>query len=598
MMKITQPLRSANAVMKPLTIRDFSGGLNVVDNDLNLSSKFARKLRNLYRGVDGSIVKRFGTKLFAQVGDVLDSDICNMQYYNSALIAVGFNGNVAAIDGTASVVAIWNSAIANSLPGHPIGWGDITFCSFSPFKSDLIITNGVDKPLIVNNVFTTRYLVDLASGSNINVPIARYVITIDKYLVFANGSTLYISNQDTSGTFVGDAPPNDALQINVGGYVTQGDPTITGLGVVRGNLIIFFAEMCLPVTLGQYTGSPAVHTPKFSEAIVGHGSQSHRSALSLGDDLLFSDTIGVPSLSRALLDNSVVPTRVSSLIDPLIEARLKKLSLTSLQDRVFSVYNKSESHFMLFIPNSDDRATTTETICFEYILNKQLKIKSWNESRDWNFTAACKSSLNRVFFAKGSDIFVLGDRQDTYYADWIGDQEVWSDDTPWSDQTGFTPVADADDSGIPVRFDWELPWADMGARMLTKHSSYIALDTSGTARFTVDMFIDNIVLDRSDAGQEWTDGTLFSDSTGWLRGDQDQQYDPTLSLDFIGGDYGGFGLSPFGNNMGGGRNTSLETLYSWQSKFKIAKLRLWGESSDPLSIVSLSLLYSEGSIRR
>ena len=47
------------------TIRDFSGGWNVVDNDLNLDAKFSKILENMQRGVDGANEVRPGTLLFA-----------------------------------------------------------------------------------------------------------------------------------------------------------------------------------------------------------------------------------------------------------------------------------------------------------------------------------------------------------------------------------------------------------------------------------------------------------------------------------------------------------------------------------------------------
>ena len=63
--KYRQPRRSERLL--DTTIRDFSGGWNVVDNDLNMKTKFARVLQNLQLGEDGSIEVRQGTKLFASL---------------------------------------------------------------------------------------------------------------------------------------------------------------------------------------------------------------------------------------------------------------------------------------------------------------------------------------------------------------------------------------------------------------------------------------------------------------------------------------------------------------------------------------------------
>ena len=62
-------------VLKDVTIRDFSGGWNVIDNDLNLSSKFSKQLKKMQRGVDGANEVRPGTELFAETNEFLDGII-------------------------------------------------------------------------------------------------------------------------------------------------------------------------------------------------------------------------------------------------------------------------------------------------------------------------------------------------------------------------------------------------------------------------------------------------------------------------------------------------------------------------------------------
>ena len=54
-------------VLDSTTVRDFSGGLNIIDNELNLSSKYARVLDNILRLPDGSLGVRWGTEFIVDV---------------------------------------------------------------------------------------------------------------------------------------------------------------------------------------------------------------------------------------------------------------------------------------------------------------------------------------------------------------------------------------------------------------------------------------------------------------------------------------------------------------------------------------------------
>jgi hypothetical protein len=165
----------------------------------------------------------------------------------------------------------------------------------------------------------------------------------------------------------------------------------------------------------------------------------------------------------------------------------------------------------------------------------------------------------------------------------------------FTDQRGFSPVADADDSGVPIKFVWELPWSDNNDRFMVKNSRFINFDTIGDERFTVDMFVDNLYEDRADFGEDWEEDDLkFDDLTGF---DVDV-LTPVLSMEFVGGNGPGFGSDGYGNFYGGGRPTILETLYAWTAKYKIQKLRIYGDATKPLKFVSITLAYLKGSPRR
>lgn len=544
------------------TIRQFDGGLNVVDNDLNLTTTYAKTLDNLERGTDGTLGIRNGTQLYADLSAFTSADIINSTYFNGVSVAVTADGKVFSVLGTG--VATQQSTV----------WHATSFVSFAQFNGQLVLCNGVDKPLLMKKDYTVVLLQDLASGSNVNVPVCRYVMTHDKYLVMAgdilNPSTMYVSNINTSGTWFGDAAPNTAVNINVGSQVPTGAATIRGLGSYRELLLILFDEAIIPVALDVYTGSPSVHTPSFQGAIQNYGSVSHRAFVSVGDDGYYPDYFGVNSLQRNLLSSGIRPERISELVDPLISAMLKNLTQASVEDKVFAVYDSRRRRYLLFVPNADN---PTETVCFSYLSIKALKVEAWARLRGWNFRSGFRTQLGNVIFSAGNRLYSLLEDATALNADYVGDEETFSDETPFSDGHGLSPGGDPD-GGIPIDFVWELPWTDFNKRMNLKASRYISFDTTGDAQFTCQMFVDN----------------YFTDVNGVLN--------PQLSMDFIGGSFGGYGASPYGSYYGGGRPTRDERGYQWPANFRIAKLRFSGSTRRRIRFVAISLMYMRGGLRR
>lgn len=582
--------------IKTTTVRDFSGGWNVVDNDLNLTTKYAKILRNVQRSIDGGNEIRFGTRLFADCSPYFDK-VIEQQYYNGAIIAVGNNGNVVKIDAAGIVTVIFNEEFASKLPGSPNSWTTTSFASFAVFNGELIICNGVNKPLIVNSGFKVTYLNDLATGSNANTPIGRYVITHGRYLIIAgnldNPDRLYISALDTSGTWVNDPAPNDAVNVDLGSLVPSGSQEIKGLGRFRDRIVVAFEEALLPGQLGTYVDS--LHNPTFDDAIENFGSVSHRVIQTIGEDMFFCDGVGVNSVSRALFTGSVKTGRASELVDPEIQKDIGRLKSTiTLEEDTFSVYDSLNSSYMLFLPNADDPRQQTMTRAFVYKRIEKLKVDSWFEYTHWKFQSATRSALKRIFFSRDASIFILGSQEDPIYKDYEGEEEMFSDNTPFTDYSGFTPVGDINDSGISIPWVWELPWADNGQRYNTKSSKFLGLDTQGKARFNVQMFIDNIREDKQNRGETYLDNTLFDDGTGF----DVEVLNPALEMSFVGGDYDGFGADEFGQYYGGGRPTQDERLYKWPSKYKLQKFRFYGDGQDSLKFVSLTIAYLLGSIRR
>lgn len=545
-------------VLQVSTIRSFEGGLNVTDTDLNMSPKFAKVLDNLERAIDGSLALRPGTKFLAEL--LSSAAIINCYYFNQVVVCVQNDGAMTKTDGAGVVTALQLDG-ANPWPPGSVE------VNFALFDNDLIICDGINKPAIVSgdplnaNYMEAEFLIDLGSLTNVNTPVGKYVVTHAKYLCIAgvtsDPSTIFISAQGTSGTFFGDPAPNDAVNVNLGSRVSLGSSTITGMVSWRDKLIVTFERGVLPLNLGIYAGTPAVHTPSDDGFIEEWGCLTHRSLTSVGDDTFYCDNVGVNSITRINIYQTLRPVRASHLIDPMITAMLQPLTTQQVSQHVFAVYDLRHFRYMLFAPVlADDGVTVTESICFSYSNIPALKVDAWARLRGWNWQAACRTALQNVVFAGGNKLYVYDfDNVDTG-ADLLGDPDVNGG------------------AGIPLTFEWELPWADFKRRMDIKQTRYIALDTQGDATFTLQGYVDNLV------SQKGVDT-------------------PMLSMDFVGGDSGGYGSQLYGNApYGGGRNSSDERLYAWTTKFKLFKMRFIGTTTRKLKFISISIGYILGGVRR
>jgi hypothetical protein len=325
----------------------------------------------------------------------------------------------------------------------------------------------------------------------------------------------------------------------------------------RDKLLVTFERGVLPVNLGVYTGDPLVHTPTDDGFIEEFGCLSNRSLVSVGDDTFFCDNVGVNSISRVNVFNTLRPVRASHLIDPLITQLIQPLSQDQIEQHVFATYDLRNFRYMLFIPVfAADGVTVTETIAFSYTNIPALKIQAWARLRGWVWQSAARTALQNVVFSRGNKLYAYDFDSPDQNADRRNDPAV----------NGGT--------GEDVTFDWELPWADFRHRMDIKICKYLAMDTTGDATFTARAYVDNFVNKRG----------------------VDQAM---LTMQFVGGDASGYGGSPYGTSpYGGGRRSSDERLFGWNAKFKLLKLRFSGATKRKLRFISISIAYLHGSIRR
>lgn len=288
--------------------------------------------------------------------------IINKWHFQNHDIIVDTTGELFKVDGAGTITRIFDDTVARGLSGSPSAWSPMTFADADTFKGDLIVCNGIDKPLLVNldNGSPVTFLQDAGSSSNVNTPVAKYVIAMPDYLCMAgdlqNNTILHVSDTGTSGTWQGDPSPNVGTQVDLSVYSPSSDPEIRGLGRYREQLIVAFVDSVVPIELGNIDTTPA-HIIEPSDAIEQHGAIAARSIVSLGSDLLMCDTTGVPSFARRVFTDSLESDRPSEDIDKLLRNNVLRLTIGAQERDIFALYNRLDRQYMLFMPNHETGST-------------------------------------------------------------------------------------------------------------------------------------------------------------------------------------------------------------------------------------------------
>lgn len=290
----------------------------------------------------------------------------NGTYYSNYIVVATEAGELIRISPDAGAERIWDQALAFALTDSPDFWGNSELVTFNVFGGKLLVWNGIDKPLEVDfqNAPTVQYLADPAGGgTNEFVPVAQYGATISEY-VAAAGKTdkpteLSLSAHLIQGVWTGNTNPEDAVDVDMSKVSNSQDGVIMGIGEFRGKAVIAFRDVVTIGTLGKTTtisGTPptTIHEPEFKDNVAQHGTVSHRTMVSLGNDYFMCDHVGVPSLAQASLTDQLVPDRVSELIEPAMQRNISRLSFETLRLKAFAVYNPRDHQYMLFMPDYDD----------------------------------------------------------------------------------------------------------------------------------------------------------------------------------------------------------------------------------------------------
>ncbi|MCI0557535.1 MAG: hypothetical protein MN733_03490 [Nitrososphaera sp.] len=551
---------------------------------------------------DNQLGSSLDWRLRVNVERPIAGNILDIKYFNGQNLCVTVNGEIAGVTGADVVSRIWDESVARQEVGSPVGWSTgLTIATFTEIKGSLVICNGIDKPLEIQSNFDPRYLQDLATGSNTNVPIGKYCTTVADYLciagVAADPNTVYIAAKGTVAVFPGDPDPNDSVALDVGAYAPEENEIIRAISSFRNYLFVHFFSATVQIVLGEYNAA-GDHVPRIADTLPKFGAVSHRAIVPVVNDLLFNDVSGVNTVKRNVLSNAIEPDRLSLLIAPEYQKQVALLSQTDMGLDIFAVNDRLSGHYMLFVPDG------TMQRCFVLTFNERMKIKAWSEFVDWNWIAATSTALGRVFFARDTRLYQYGNEayNEEFAADFLDEyDEAWANNTAYSvgdrvldeikDEVFICLVAhtsavsgtfEADRTANPtlweeyegedINFDWEFPWTDANSRARLKRLANIFLDTQGTSQFDVDVFVDGIYKDEVAA------------------------YDPALTFGFTAGDSPGYGGGD--QPYGGGRRTSDERLWSHPVKFKIMKPRIHGSTKKPLRIVTLGFLFAEGKYGR
>lgn len=585
--------------LKDLAYPGFGGGLDAVNNDQTMSPTYQVTLDNFKRTPSGSQKLRYGSKWYADTLGHTVGDIVDMEYFADTIISVTDHGEVSATSSDGTVTPIWNSAIAALLPGTPSGWSSgLDSIDFVPFKSQLIIHNGIDKPITISSSHIVTYLADAGTGSNVNVPIGKYGCVVSNYHCVAglpgNPTLIYVSARGTSGTFPGDPAPNDAISIDVGAYAPSGAPTIRGIAGFRSNLLVFFQGATLIVKLGVYNDAVVpVHVPEFPDTLPEVGLLGHRCVIPVETDIIFSGLSRVNSAKRDLyLQGQLNTDALSAIVEPLYRRSIGSLTDTEMLKSCFVVNDKMNYDILLFIPGGN---------VFVYSFNEKLHYKAWSTFSGLEWRCGCTSFLGRAFFASGTRIFQGGNgvaTDENYAADKLLDRDAtWTPVTNFDvDDLIFDPTngksytctvqhisgsvsftQDRADQvlspkwvlyeGIAIDFTLEMPWLVGKDSMQLVNVKFTSIATKGTAEFTMRLYVDD----------------LYKDVNGFI------QYDAALEIAFIGNDAPGFGhdAGPYG----GGRRSQDPRLYSTPVKFKKVKPVFVGSTRKPLEMIKLVFLY-------
>ena len=530
------------------TLSDFSGGLKYSEEGASLPPKYSVVLDNIVvNHSDKTLSVRYGTKEFA----TLAADIIEMVFFANNLICFHVDGTVSAVDAEGVTTIIWNSTIAAALPGAPAGWSNnLDHIDFTEFRGNLIVVNGVDKPLLIEPSLNTTYLQDIATGSNLFTPVAKFITTSKNFVVMAGiaGSTeLYISSSGTAGTWPGDDPPNNSTTYDVAAATGRGGGEIKAVVEFRSFLLVFMEGFLAVVELNKFDND-GNHIPELLDTFNDVSLLCHKSIVATDTDVFFATPNAILSAERNIFGGTIENDAVTDNISEIYTRIASRLPIDP--KCVYAVRDRIENKI---IWRFDDGADNVTMLVLNHDDKFNKNANRWSTFSSWRFGGGCNSLRNRLFLFEDNKIYLYGNS--------AFENEAFTGDK----------ISDANPNGDAIPFTWEQPWVNVGNRSKSKVLRHLKIDTAGAAQFTVQVFVNRVYKN--------FDGEL----------------NPAAQLEFVAGSSNGFGVDV--GPYGGGRRANDERFFGLPAKFKIMKLRVVGSSSRGLTITGVSMVYLQGTYR-
>jgi hypothetical protein len=313
---------------------------------------------------------------------------------------------------------------------------------------------------------------------------------------------------------------------------------------------------------------------------------------------------------------------LSSIVSPAYRRIVGSLTDLEQQNQSFSVYDKLNNNYMLFIPKTAGNDSAQVLV---YTFNQRLKMHAWSTFEGLEYKAAWTSILGRAFFAQGTRIYLGGNDTFTgenFYADKLRDrdytyapsrpmfnvgdlvldsatQEIWKCVVAHAGSTYATfqlerelnPGMWVEYHGVPIKIEMELPWIDGKDPTKLKQLRFVSVATKGDGEFTFQAYVDNLYKD--------VDGELLT-----IRNPDPDSPDlyvpikPAVEMAFIGNDAFGYGYDDGPDGIDGaygmGRRSRDPRLFGVPVKFKSVKFKIVGETQKKLELVNLSFLFAKG----
>ena len=304
---------------------------------------------------------------------MLGGEPVECKYFSNYIVVWTSSGDIFRVDREKNVQRIWSGAIAYSLPNNPVGWSYTDLVASDIFGTELICSNGRNKPLKID--FTqvvgqwVRYLTDAAPDGNTHIPAFdacksafRYFTVHDTDL--AGGTThvteIRIAAKDTAVVYSDSSSAGDAVDINMAKVASSPEQTVRGFATIKDTLLVITPTATTLLKLGVQSavaggGDATIHDPAPVDTLNGFGSNAPRSIVEIGSDVFMIDFNGVPSAKLTSLGNSVIPERVSNYIESMMSKHIGRLRKETMRLHTFGFYDGKNKSVHYYLPKYDDQ---------------------------------------------------------------------------------------------------------------------------------------------------------------------------------------------------------------------------------------------------